>query len=212
MSTISFNLQEIPHKANEKTKGYYPVVANSRKFSFNQICDSIQQRCTVTSSDIIAVIDALSNVIGEEIAKGSSIDIPKIGRFSPTLKCDNKIANCHDKRIAKHLKVKTIRFCPKKDLLSKSSKTNFKRDRNGTTTSKPLAEHEIMSLLSSYVKTNASAYITRDDIEHITGFRRTKSNLTLKQLTERGLLIKHGITKMPFYTINFNSTEPPSNQ
>lgn len=65
MSIISFSLRELPRFTEESPVGYYPVVANAGKFTPEQLYETVQNRCTVTSTDIVAVMDALVNVVAE---------------------------------------------------------------------------------------------------------------------------------------------------
>ena len=93
MSIISFSLRELPRFTEESPVGYYPVVANAGKFTPEQLYETVQNRCTVTSTDIVAVMDALVNVVAEKLSCGTSVEIPGLGYFSPMISCHRKISD-----------------------------------------------------------------------------------------------------------------------
>lgn len=68
-------------KGQEQVK-YYPVPVISGKTSLRQLGDRISDRCSMTRSDVLGVVDALSYMIQQELHQGNSVDMEGIGTLS----------------------------------------------------------------------------------------------------------------------------------
>lgn len=52
----------------------------------DRICYELSDSCSITSSDIKGVLEALSQYIGRELAEGYTVELEGLGHFSPSLK------------------------------------------------------------------------------------------------------------------------------
>ena len=66
-------------------------------------------RCTLNEVDVTAVLDALSQVMGEELCEGRQVHLDGIGYFYPTLTATEEIAADTPRRNTK-VKLKGIQF------------------------------------------------------------------------------------------------------
>lgn len=64
---------------------FYGQVVLNEPVGLRAITDSIQERCTVTRPDILAVLDALEDAIIKNIAKGHSVRLGTLGSFRPSI-------------------------------------------------------------------------------------------------------------------------------
>ena len=64
---------------------YYPTVVLSQEMTQKQIVEQIADRCTLTGSDIKAVLDALMTVIKRSLANGSTVRLGDLGSFRPSV-------------------------------------------------------------------------------------------------------------------------------
>lgn len=64
---------------------YYPTVVLSQEMTQKQIVEQIADRCTLTGSDIKAVLDALMTVIKRSLANGSPVRLGDLGSFRPSV-------------------------------------------------------------------------------------------------------------------------------
>ena len=64
---------------------YYAQVVLAPEMTQRQIIDQIADRCTVTGSDVKAVLDALMTVIKRNLANGSPIRLGDLGSFRPSV-------------------------------------------------------------------------------------------------------------------------------
>jgi predicted histone-like DNA-binding protein len=80
--TVKFNVVERGNPANrEAPKKFYPSVASTGRKTLRQIAGRISQISTVSSTDTLAVLEALLNVIPEELAAGNIVELGDFGNF-----------------------------------------------------------------------------------------------------------------------------------
>lgn len=82
--TIKSALRKNPQDKTAAPK-YYPTVVLSQELTQRQIVDQIADRCTLTGSDIKAVLDALMTIIKRSLANGSPVRLGDLGSFRPSV-------------------------------------------------------------------------------------------------------------------------------
>lgn len=91
---ILFEWYETPVPNNEtdeteKTTIHARITLNG-KVGTDEIRRKIQKRSSLTETDVSAVLDALSHVMGEELSEGRQVHLDGIGYFYPTLKSEKE--------------------------------------------------------------------------------------------------------------------------
>lgn len=81
---MKYKVVERRKPGTEDYKFYGSVVLNE-PVGLRAITDSIQERCTVTRPDILAVLDALEDAVLKNLQKGSSVRLGTLGSFRPTM-------------------------------------------------------------------------------------------------------------------------------
>ncbi len=64
---------------------YYPIAVSQGETTISQLSEIISSRSTVTKADIYASLISLTEVIGEELAKGRIVRLLELGSFQITL-------------------------------------------------------------------------------------------------------------------------------
>ena len=84
---ILFDWYENPQSSEQQGEenALHPRLRLNGKMSTAQLRARIQKRCTLTETDVIAVLDALSHAMGEELADGKQVHLDGIGFFRPNL-------------------------------------------------------------------------------------------------------------------------------
>lgn len=82
--TIKAALRKNPQDKTATAK-YYPQVVLAPEMTQRQIVEEIADRCTLTGSDIKAVLDALMTVIKRNLANGSPVRLGDLGSFRPSV-------------------------------------------------------------------------------------------------------------------------------
>ena len=82
--TIKPALRKNPQNKDAAAK-YYAQVVLAPEMALKQIVEQIADRCTLTGSDIKAVLDALMVVIKRNLANGSPVRLGDLGSFRPSV-------------------------------------------------------------------------------------------------------------------------------
>ena len=107
---ILFDWYENPVSPDQpKKKRFHPRIAYNGQVDTDEMRSKIQSRCTLNEVDVTAVLDALSQVMGEELGEGRQVHLDGIGYFYPTLTATEEIAADTPRRNMK-IKLKAIRF------------------------------------------------------------------------------------------------------
>ena len=85
----------------------------------------IQERYSLAETDVTAVLDALSHIMGEELAEGRQVYLASIGYFHSTLACTEPVTAA-TKRESTKVKLKSIRFKADQILKSEIGKIKVK--------------------------------------------------------------------------------------
>ena len=80
--SVKFNVIERGNPANrEAPKKFYPSIASSGRKTLRQLAGQIAQISTVSSTDTMAVLEALLTVIPQELVEGNIVELGDFGNF-----------------------------------------------------------------------------------------------------------------------------------
>lgn len=184
----------VPPNQPDKKKLHARITYNG-KIGTDYIRRKIQARCSLTETDVSAVLDALSHVMGEELADGRQVHLDGIGYFHPTLKCTGEVT-AETKRKNTKVRLKGIKFRADQALKSEVGDVKLKNIKhNGH--SRKLSDVEIDMRLRTYFETHR--VMTRPDFQSVCGFLKTKATVHLRRLKEEGKIKNIGIPTQPIY-------------
>lgn len=184
----------VPNNQTDKKTIHARITLNG-KVETDDIRHKIQARCSLTETDVSAVLDALSHVMGEELAEGRQVHLDGIGYFHPTLKCEEGIT-MDTKRKNEKVKLKGIKFRADQALKNEVGPVKLKNISHGGHSSK-LSNAEIDIRLKAYFAEHQ--LMTRLDFQQICGFMRSKATEHLKRLKEEGKIENIGRRMQPIY-------------
>lgn len=118
----------IPGK--EKT-GYFAAKVSSGTTDFNQLCSNISEKCSMTSSDVKGVLEALIKEFELELLYGRSIRFGDLGIFSASVTSD--VVATKEELEPHMVRVNTITYLPSpriKDLIKRRAQFTRLRDFN----------------------------------------------------------------------------------
>ena len=148
----------------------------------------IQEYCSLTETDVLAVLDALSHFMGRELGEGRQVHLDGIGYFRPTLTCTEPV-KVDTKRKSTKVKLKSITFRP--DMALRSEVGNIKvlplKQRN--VLQKPLTPEEIDKRLEKFFTTHdfmTKSITFRPDM----ALRSEVGNIKVLPLKQRNVLQK----------------------
>ena len=80
--TVKYNVVERGNPANrEAPKKFYPSIASTGRKTLRQLAGRITEISTVSSTDTMAVIEAILTVIPQELAAGNIVELGDFGNF-----------------------------------------------------------------------------------------------------------------------------------
>ena len=190
---ILFDWYENPVSPDQpKKKRFHPRIAYNGQVDTDEIRSKIQSRCTLNEVDVRAVLDALSQVMGEELGEGRQIHLDGIGYFYPTLTATEEIAADTPRRNMK-IKLKAIRFRSDQKLKNSIGLIKVKKNFH----SAKLSEVEIDMLLKGYFSTHQM--MQRSDFQALCGMLRSTAMIHIRRICREGKLQNIGLRNQPIY-------------
>ena len=193
---IEFDIYPSPTPTGSNGKQtYHARVANSTTIDTAEIAKNIHKRCTLTISDIKAVLSELHDELVHHLCNGDHVHLEGIGYFRLTLSApqDATPANTH----RQHIGIKAVDFRAdtslKKDL---EERAEFKRTSHKHHSAE-LDIYEIDALLNDYFDENP--YLTRKKFEKLCEFTPTTAARHLKRLIDEGRLKNTNTKQSPVY-------------
>ena len=193
---ISFDWYENPVSPDKpEEKRFHPRIIANGQIDTKDLRSRIQSRCTLNEVDVTAVLDALSQVMGEELCEGRQVHLDGIGYFYPTLTATEEIAADTPRRNTK-VKLKGIQF--RSDQKLKNSVGHIKiKQMKSISHSPKLSETDIDSRLRKYFTDHQ--IMQRSDFQDITGMVRSTAMIHIRRLRTKGKLLNIGIPSQPIY-------------
>ena len=193
---ISFDWYENPVSPDKpEEKRFHPRIIANGQIDTKDLRSRIQSRCTLNEVDVTAVLDALSQVMGEELCEGRQVHLDGIGYFYPTLTATEEIAADTPRRNTK-VKLKGIQF--RSDQTLKNSVGHIKiKQMKRIIHSPKLSETDIDSRLRKYFTDHQ--IMQRSDFQDITGMVRSTAMIHIRRLRTEGKLLNIGIPSQPIY-------------
>ena len=194
---IQFDWYENPKNSEQQGEKtiLHPRLRLNGKVSTAQLRARIQKYCTLTETDVVAVLDALSHAMGEELAEGKQVHLDGIGFFRPNLVSTEPVTE-ETKRKSTKVKLKGIVYRPDQILMDEVGKVKVQRTRFSFHSTK-LVNEEIDALLTEYFTTHD--FVQRKSFQLLCGMTQTTANRHLRRLCEEGKLINVGLPKQPVY-------------
>jgi len=193
---ISFDWYENPVSPDKpEEKRFHPRIIANGQIDTKDLRSRIQSRCTLNEVDVTAVLDALSQVMDEELCEGRQVHLDGIGYFYPTLTATEEIAADTPRRNTK-VKLKGIQF--RSDQKLKNSVGHIKiKQMKRIIHSPKLSETDIDSRLRKYFTDHQ--IMQRSDFQDITGMVRSTAMIHIRRLRTKGKLLNIGIPSQPIY-------------
>lgn len=182
-----------PHQPKKK-RLHARIILNG-KVSTQELRAIIQKRSSLSKADVSAVLDALNDVMGDELREGRQVHLEGIGYFYPTLECTEEITP-DTKRKNTKVKLKGIQFRSDQKLKDSIGPVKMQQSKYSRHSSK-LSEVEIDMRLKEYFSTNQ--VLTRRSFQNLCELTKTTAADRLRKLREAGKLNNIGLRTQPIY-------------
>ena len=194
---ILFDWYEDP-KPSDKEQGektLHPRLKYNGSIGTDLLRQRIQERCSLTATDVTAVLDALSHIMGQELADGKQVHLDGIGYFRPCLTSTEPVT-IGTKRKATKVKLKSIQFRADQTLKNEFGILKVKSLKGGLDFSQPTNE-EIDRRLKKYFQTHQ--FMRRYDFQNLCGMARSTAMRHIRRLRDEGKLKNEGGVMQPIY-------------
>lgn len=194
---ILFDWFEDPQPADkqQEEKTLHPRIKLNGSVGTDVLRRRIQARCSLTETDVSAVLDALSHIMGEELADGKQVHLDGIGYFYPCLTCTEPVTVQTKRKLTK-VKLKAIKFRADRTLKSELGVLKVKCLK-GNLDFRRLTDEEIDRRLTNYFQTHR--FLRRTDFQELCGMVRSTAMRHLRRLRSEGKLENVGGLTQPIY-------------
>ena len=194
--TIAYQLRrqnDLTGTATEKNPQMAVTVVNSKLTKTNELAEHINNACSVTESDIAAVLQALGKCVCEELLDGNRVELDHLGTFSLSLTCGRKKLEDH---VTKNdIRVKNILFTPCVEMKQAMRTANIVS--GGPNPNKQLSDEVILRRLAKYFEEHE--FMQRRNFEAVCECSRYTATKKLKELVKEGKLRAMGAKNVRFY-------------
>lgn len=194
---ILFDWYELPEPKDKQReeKILHPRIRLNGSTTTDELRRRIQERTSLTETDVSAVLDALSHVMGEDLAEGRQVHLNGIGYFRPALTSTEPVTAATKRKTTK-IKLKGIKF--RADQALKNEIGSIKAKPLGLNEhSQKLSDEEIDKRLTNYFATHQ--FLTRSDFQSLCGMMRSTAQLQIRRLRDEGKLENAGKLNQPIY-------------
>ena len=164
---ILFDWYELPEPKDKQReeKILHPRIRLNGSTTTDELRRRIQERSSLTETDVSAVLDALSHVMGEDLAEGRQVHLDGIGYFHPVLTSTEPVTAATKRKTTK-IKLKGIKF--RADQVLKNEIGAIKVKPLGLNEhSQKLSDKEIDRRLTGYFSTHQ--FLTRESFQVLCG-------------------------------------------
>lgn len=200
---IKYEIHNIENSQGTGEKRVFIQLRNNPAMTTDELAKEIQEACTVTPSDVKAVMAEICHIAIRELSNGSRFYLPELGYLSlsvgntpPTLKPNGKITG-------KDIYLRNINFKPEKKFLKEIQKNVRFVKSDYTTLSSKYTEDKLWSKVEEYLSSHR--YITRRDMRSEFGLSDYKAKQWLDRFVGSGKLTKEGTWHQPLYFLNKES-------
>lgn len=194
---IKYEIHTIENSQGTGENRMFIQLRNNKAMTFDELAKEIQESCTVTPSDVKAVMSEICHIAIRELSGGSRFYLPEIGYLSLSVGNTPLSLKPNGKITGKDIFVKNINFKPEKKFLTQIQHNAHFVKSNYTTISAKYSEEALWGKIAEYLSTHR--YITRRAMRSEFGLSDYKAKQWLDRFVEDGKLSKEGTRHQPLY-------------
>lgn len=192
--TVLFDFYQSPPKEGEEDKlNIHARPVLTRTVTTETLAALIQERSSLTESDILAALASLSRIMADRLRNGERVHLKGIGYFSVSLKCE-EIKTRKDMR-SDRVSVKSIKFLADKQLKSDVMWVKAKRSKQGH--SKAISNEDVDRFVAEHFEQNQ--VMVRHDLQQACQMKRGTALNHIHRLLEEKKIKNIGGRQHPIY-------------
>ena len=193
--SIEYDFYRNPNSQGTNKKRYHARAVSSDRISTDKLAEEIQKECSLTITDVKAVLIALGDKLAKHLGEGSKVHLEGIGYFQVNLQCKEEVRTTRSVR-SDNVEFKSVSYRADNEL--KKHLRNQKIQRSQTRIhSREMTEEEIDQKLSDYFKTHDT--LTRSQFEVLCTQVKSTAHRILQKLVKDGKLKNVSTKQHPVY-------------
>ena len=193
--SIEYDFYRNPNSQGTNKKRYHARVVSSDRISTDELAEEIQKECSLTITDVKAVLIALGDKLAKHLGEGSKVHLEGIGYFQVNLQCKEEVRTTRSVR-SDNVEFKSVSYRADNEL--KKHLRNQKIQRSQTKIhSVEMTEEEIDRKLMDYFKTHDA--LTRSQFEVLCTQVKSTAHRILQKLVKDGKLKNVSTKQHPVY-------------
>ena len=193
--SIEYDFYRNPNSQGTNKKRYHARVVSSDRISTDELAEEIQKECSLTITDVKAVLIALGDKLAKHLGEGSKVHLEGIGYFQVNLQCKEEVRTTRSVR-SDNVEFKSVSYRADNEL--KKHLRNQKIQRSQTRIhSREMTEEEIDQKLSDYFKTHDT--LSRSQFVVLCTQVKSTAHRILQKLVKDGKLKNVSTKQHPVY-------------
>jgi predicted histone-like DNA-binding protein len=194
---INYEIHTIANSQGTGRERAYIQLRSKSAMTAEQLEKEIQSVCSLTSSDVKAVMSEISQIAIRELSNGNRFYLPEIGYLSLSVGNTPISQKANNKITGKDIFLRNINFRPEAKFLNKVKKNvSFTKFPHSTLSTVYTAE-ELWGKTEDYLAQHR--YITRQTMCTLFGLSEYKAKQWIAQFLKEGKLVKEGTERHPLY-------------
>lgn len=193
---MEYDIIQKPPRGRSEESEYYIVPVYGQTINVKQMAESITDATTLTQSDVLAAITALTGEITTALRMGNKVRIDGLGTFRLQITTPKKDLQADDK-VAKKIEVRGVAFQPEKSFTKQFASVSFTRTATSRTFRRVADKDSLLSQLRTFFKDNE--FLRREHVENLANCSRTTAKKFINELEAEGYITNDGTYRNPIY-------------
>ncbi len=193
--SIEYDFYRNPNSQGSNKKRYHARVVSSNRISTDELAEEIQKECSLTITDVKAVLIALGDKLAKHLGEGSKVHLDGIGYFQVNLQCKEEVCSTRSVR-SDNVEFKSVSYRADNELKKHLKKQKIQRSQTKIH-SVEMTEEEIDRRLMDYFKTHDA--LTRSQFEVLCTQVKSTAHRILQKLVKDGKLKNVSTKQHPVY-------------
>lgn len=193
--SIEYDFYRNPNSQGTNKKRYHARVVSSDRITTDELAEEIQNECSLTITDVKAVLIALGDKLAKHLGDGSKVHLEGIGYFQVNLQCKEEVCTTRSVR-SENVEFKSVSYRADNELKKHLKKQKIQRSQTKIH-SVEMTEEEIDQKLTDYFKTDDT--LTRSQFEVLCTQVKSTAHRILQKLVKDGKLKNVSTKQHPVY-------------
>ena len=193
--SIEYDFYRNPNSQGTNKKRYHARVVSSDRITTDELAEEIQNECSLTITDVKAVLIALGDKLAKHLGDGSKVHLEGIGYFQVNLQCKEEVCTTRSVR-SENVEFKSVSYRADNELKKHLKKQKIQRSQTKIH-SVEMTEEEIDQKLTDYFKTHDT--LTRSQFEVLCTQVKSTAHRILQKLVKDGKLKNVSTKQHPVY-------------